>query len=84
MMIHHVIGQRPQGHQLAHGNGKALILQAGKIVVQPNGLGHVARQVPGARHDGAHHGMVGAVVGVFCLGKGAVFARQVCPVTVLA
>ena len=76
VVIHHVIGQRPQGHQLAHGDGKALIFQAGKIVVQPNGLGHVARQVPGARHDGAHHGMVGAVVGVLGLGEGAVLARQ--------
>ncbi|MNT04987.1 hypothetical protein D3C72_1395890 [compost metagenome] len=61
---------------MPHCGVEPLVTQARKVVVQPNGLCHIARQVPGARHDGAHHGVVGAVAGVFGLGEGAVLARQ--------
>ncbi len=61
---------------MAYGRVKPLVIEAGKVVVQPDGLRYVAWQVPGARDDGAHHGVVGAVAGVFGLGEGAVLARQ--------
>jgi len=61
---------------MPHGGIESFIAQAGKVVVQPDGLGHIRGQMPGARHDGAHHRMVRAVCGILGLREGAVFARQ--------
>ena len=45
-------------------------------MVQPHRVGNDLRQAPGARDDGAHNGVVGAMVGVLGLDKAAILTRH--------
>ena len=62
--------------RLTHLLGHAGVTQHRKVMVQAHRMGNDLRQAPGSGHDGTHHGVVGAVRGVFGLDKGAVLARH--------